>query len=401
MKKALIALSFLAAAASAAFAQLTVSLTPMPAGAMSRIGWYVPQQATVSPLKPPAVKKAPQGLVHPLYGIFPMAKAIAFVFDDSGALYVDSNGDGDLTNDPAAVWTPYTNTEGYTQYSGGAVITLRSGARTTDVRLAMYRFDESDPARAAFSGVLFYYRDYASVGELPLGDARYPIILSDEKASGDYRSRDVQLLMDLNGDGRITSPRESFDPSKPFNIGGTTWEIKDIDPLGASFTLVKSSRTVAETLPPPDLRVGKPAVSFTAKDIDGKQVKFPTDFPGRIVMLDFWATWCGPCMDEVPGLAAAYLKYHARGFEILGISLDSAANNAKMRSTMKANGMTWRQICDGKEWSAELALLYVVTGIPAAYLVDGTTGEILAAGSQLRGSALETTLERVLGAKGL
>ena len=170
--------------------------------------------------------------------------------------------------------------------------------------------------------------------------------------------------------------------------------------LGDSFRIVKSSKSVVETLPPPDHRVGKIVTSFKATDMDGVPVRFPSDFAGRIVMLDFWATWCGPCMSEVPGLVAAYTKYKAKGFEVLGVSLDSANQADAVHSVMKDKGMSWRQIYDGKDWNAEIAQLYVIDSIPAAYLVDGDTGEILALEGSLRGDALARTVEQALKKKG-
>src|SRR5437016_12598023 len=68
---------------------------------------------------------------------------------------------------------------------------------------------------------------------------------------------------------------------------------------------------------------GDKVISFTTTTTDGKKVVFPDDFKGKVVLLDFWATWCGPCMGEAPNVVAVYKKYHEKGFEILGISLDN------------------------------------------------------------------------------
>src|SRR5580700_4672700 len=79
--------------------------------------------------------------------------------------------------------------------------------------------------------------------------------------------------------------------------------------------------SVVQADPP---KKGAEAPTFKVKTIDGKEVDFYTDYKGKLVILDFWATWCGPCMGEVPGLVKTYNDAHARGFEILGISLDQA-----------------------------------------------------------------------------
>ena len=151
----------------------------------------------------------------------------------------------------------------------------------------------------------------------------------------------------------------------------------------------------------PGLAVGAAARSFQAVDTDGKTVIFPKDYKGHLVMLDFWATWCPPCVGEVPGLVAAYAKYHGRGFELLGISLDQADSLGKLLAFEKQNGMTWRQVYDGKYWNARVARFYGIEAIPSPILVDADTGKIVAAGDELRGASLRQTLAKALAAKGL
>ena len=140
-------------------------------------------------------------------------------------------------------------------------------------------------------------------------------------------------------------------------------------------------------------------LAFKGVDIDAKAVSFPSDYKGRVVMLDFWATWCPPCVAEVPGIVAAYKKYHDKGFEILGVSLDKANSLDRVRGFMKDYGMTWRQIYDGKFWDARIARFYGIDSIPRGFLVDGDTGAILASGDAIRGDSLDPLVAKALAGK--
>jgi peroxiredoxin len=138
------------------------------------------------------------------------------------------------------------------------------------------------------------------------------------------------------------------------------------------------------------MAVGKAFPDFKVNDTEGKELTL-SSFKGKVVLIDFWATWCGPCMQEMPNVIAAYKKYHDKGFDIIGISFDK--DEAKFKGVIKAKGMVWRQYFDGKGWGNLLGKKYGIRSIPATFLI-GPDGKIL--GKNLRGSALEEAVAKAL-----
>ena len=141
------------------------------------------------------------------------------------------------------------------------------------------------------------------------------------------------------------------------------------------------------------LKVGAAPFPIIGKDLAGKAASL-NDYKGKVLLLDFWATWCGPCVAELPNVIAAYSKYHTKGFEILGISLDQADARPKLEKFIADQKMPWRQVYDGKFWEAANAEAYGVRSIPFTLLI-GRDGKIAAVGA--RGPALAPAIEAALG----
>jgi thiol-disulfide isomerase/thioredoxin len=130
---------------------------------------------------------------------------------------------------------------------------------------------------------------------------------------------------------------------------------------------------------------------FAEKDLNGAPISV-ADYKGKVVLVDFWATWCGPCRGELPNVIATYKKHHANGFEIIGVSLDSERD--KLDAFLKnEDGMTWPQFFDGQGWQNKLAVKYGVESIPFAVLI-GPEGKII--GKDLRGDDLENAVASAL-----
>jgi len=132
---------------------------------------------------------------------------------------------------------------------------------------------------------------------------------------------------------------------------------------------------------------------FNEKDVMGKPLSIAY-YKGKVVMIDFWATWCPPCRSEIPNVVTTYQKYHDKGFEIIGVSLDS--DQQKLLAFVKENNMTWQQYFDGQGWGNKLAVKYGIESIPMTFLLDGE-GKII--GKDLRGDELTEAVANALGSK--
>lgn len=138
--------------------------------------------------------------------------------------------------------------------------------------------------------------------------------------------------------------------------------------------------------------IGATAPEFTQNNTEGTPVRL-ADFRGKYVLIDFWASWCGPCRAENPHVVKAYEKYKDKNFTILGVSLDQPTGKEAWIKAIADDNLTWTQVSDLKFWENEAARLYGIRGIPQNYLLD-PKGKIIA--KNLRGEALDKKLAEVI-----
>jgi len=180
------------------------------------------------------------------------------------------------------------------------------------------------------------------------------------------------------------------------SYAGSVPDVAEIDPVYNSLSAsVRSSemgtKYAADIAKMKKTAIGSIAPDFTQADTAGNATSLH-DFKGKYVLVDFWASWCGPCRAENPNVVAAFNKYKGKGFTVIGVSLDQAGAKDKWLKAIHDDHLTWTQVSDLKSWKNEVAQLYSVQAIPQNFLV-GPDGKIVA--KNIRGDELNKTLDAI------
>ena len=374
--------------------QVTVKLEPRQKVMGELMQYYRPIRIALRDKPPEGLKAEPEYLSEkPLYGELIAGEGpdnhFVIVVDEAEKqpprIYIDRNNDKDLTNDGPGRWT---RGEGPTLALSNVTIEVPYKTGTVPYTFEFYRFT------TRMKDVVLYYRNSARMGTVECGGKSYQVALLDENADGRFDDVDNDtLLIDLNGDGKLVGDADSAEhhaAGEPFNIHGAVWEVASIRADGRTMILRPSSAKVEMK---PYLDPGYPAPPFTGKGLDGKQVdlrKIAAD--ARLVLVDFWATWCGPCRAEFPSLKRLHARYKDHGLRIVGVNLDEDHDQAA--KVAKEAGMIYPHVFDGKGWKNAVAVLYRVHGIPQTYLLDK---DLKIVAVDLRGPALEARVKAILG----
>ena len=168
---------------------------------------------------------------------------------------------------------------------------------------------------------------------------------------------------------------EKQDPRPP----GVSGELAKIHEKLGNAELAEAYRVKAN---PKLALIGRHIADFSTTDLDGNPISLQ-QYRGKVVLLDFWAVWCGPCIGEMPNVRKVYDAYKNMGFDVIGVSLDT--DESELRQYLEVCNIPWRQIFSGEGWQSPLAKQYGIHGVPSAWLID-REGKLIS--YQARGTTL-------------
>ncbi len=240
-----------------------------------------------------------------------------------------------------------------------------------------------------FPIVLTYCRGAYYGGLVTLDGVTHRLAILDDDTDGRYDDLESgALFIDVDQNGSLLTTMDSHEQyglDEPFNIDGIVYRVVAVAADGSQIEIEESDDWVEEKLP---LEVGHPAPTFAVTDTRGQEVALDA-LKGQVVLLDFWASWCEPCIAELPTIKAIVDELAADGVTVLGINLDRS--EASLNQAVSHYGLTYQQIYDGEDEA--ISSLYRIVGVPMSYVVDH---DGIIRGKGLRGQMLRETIETLL-----
>ena len=297
--------------------------------------------------------------------------------DGDEVFYFDSDNDEDLADEepvyPAdyslqGIPFPYAicaESEVHFEYTDGEEVK----EKTVPIEVVKFQqYKSRSPDNPKFRGQVFDMR----VGSVELNGEKVGLAIVPSSDAATYHYRRNRILWDLNKDGIFeneTESRESHRTNSPFNVLGRSLQVEMINPTGDWIVLVPSD---VEVLPKREITKGEPAPEFAVVDVHGDTLRL-ADFRGRHVLLDFWFTTCGPCIEDTPKLVDIYRAKQTHGLEIIGISVDKS-REAVLRY-VEEHGIAWPQVLE-VENGTKPTKIYHIGGFPS-YVWIGPDGVVL------------------------
>jgi thiol-disulfide isomerase/thioredoxin len=340
----------------------------------------------------PSIKLKPPGLTANAgygYGLVFAGLNRSWILDGDAkrgyVLYADLNGNGDLADDPPLKFEDRDGKRSLVYRT-----TVKGGKGDYPVEIMLELTSAIQAGRVSSKLSLWFYDRTLRTGTIRVAgrDVYFGLL----GMRGLYHNEHDEILFDINGDGKFdtqtrNSPEVYSVSEKYVNFGDISYEFI-VDPYGQSLAL----RPLAVKRPDRAALVsGNPAPEFSFTDTSGRFHRL-SDYRGKVVLLDFWGSWCGPCRAEAPKLVSAYRRLHNKGFEIIGIN--SGDEEIDFKSFTSEHAITWPQIRE--DVGGPVQKLFRVESFPAYYLI-GRDGVIVA--NSIKPGELIGEIEKHLGGR--